>query len=70
MADISRILADQNINIEAIIQKEPASGSHKLPIVLLTKRIVEGAMDEAIAKIEQLDAVEGSVVRIRVENLG
>jgi len=70
MADISRILADQQINIEAIIQKEPASGSSKLPIVLLTKRIVEGAMDTAIAQIEKLRSVEGAVVRIRVESLG
>ena len=70
MADISRILADQKINIEAIIQKEPASGSRKLPVILLTKRIVEGAMDAAVAQIEKLDSVEGAVVRIRVENLG
>ena len=70
MADISRILADQEINIEAIIQKEPASGSSKLPIVLLTKRIVEGAMDAAVMQIEKLESVEGAVVRIRVESLG
>lgn len=70
MADISGILAAENISIEAIIQKEPASGSSKLPIVLLTKRIVEGAMDAAIRKIEQLPSTDGSVVKIRVETLG
>jgi len=69
MADITRILADESISIEAIVQKEPVDNSGKLPIVLLTKNIVEGSMNNAITKLESLDCVEGSVVRIRMESL-
>ena len=69
MADVSRILGDENISIEAIIQKEPESGSARVPVILLTRKIVEGAMDRAIAGIEALDSVEGKVTRIRVETL-
>ncbi len=70
MADISRLLGDEQISIEAIIQKEPTAGSTKVPVILLTRKIVEGAMDKAIAKIEDLPGVEGNVTRIRVESLG
>lgn len=70
MADISRILGDEDISIEAIIQKEPARDSVKVPIILLTGKIVEGAMVKAIANLEALATVEGSVTRIRVEGLG
>jgi len=70
MADISRILGDEDICIEAIIQKEPATDSVKVPIILLTGKIVEGAMVKAIANLEALATVEGSVTRIRVEGLG
>lgn len=70
MAEISQILGDQQISIEAIIQKEPTPGSTKVPIILLTRKIVEGAMNTAIAKIEALASVEGKVTRIRVESLG
>jgi len=69
MAEISRLLADEEISIEAIIQKEPAEGSNKVPIILLTRKIVEGAMNKAIAKLEALDSIEGRVTRIRMETL-
>jgi len=70
MADISRILADESISLEAIVQKEPVDHSGKLPIVLLTKKIIEGDMMSAIGKLESLGCVEGKVTRIRVEALG
>jgi len=69
MADISRLLADEEISIEAILQKEPAEGSNKVPIILLTRKIVEGAMNRAIVKLQALDSVEGKVTRIRMETL-
>ena len=70
MAKISRVLQDFDINIEAVIQKEPehhAAGS--VPIVLLTDTIQEQRLDQAIATIEALPEIEGAVVRIRVEEL-
>ena len=69
MADISRILADESISIEAIVQKEPVDNSGKVPIILLTKKISEGSMNDAIAKLESLSSIAGSITRIRMESL-
>lgn len=65
MAKISSILQDFDISIEAVIQKELHSKT--VPIIILTHKAVEKKLNEAIAKIESLDDVSGSVMRIRVE---
>ena len=69
MARIASILGEQGISIEAIQQKEPGEGETHVPLVMLTHRVLEGRMNEAIARIEALDSVEGHVVRIRMETL-
>jgi len=69
MARIASILGEEGISIEAIKQKEPSEGETHVPLVMLTHRIIEGQMNQAIARIEALDSVLGSVVRIRMENL-
>ena len=69
MARIASILGEQGISIEAIQQKEPGEGETHVPLVMLTHRVREGRMDEAIARIESLDSVAGRVVRIRMETL-
>ncbi len=70
LADITRILADRGISIEALIQKEPLPGKLDLPVIMLTHRVVEREMNRAIQAIEQLDSVAGPVHRIRMESLG
>ncbi|MDD5394225.1 MAG: homoserine dehydrogenase [Thiothrix sp.] len=70
LADVTRILGDRQISIEAFIQKEPTSGVDKVDIIMLTQRVREGNMNEAIAAIEALDTICSSVTRIRVEALG
>jgi len=69
MARIAGILGDAGISIEAIQQKEPAEGEVDISLILLTRRVVEGDMMQAIAQIEQLESVTGKVVFIRVEHL-
>jgi len=69
MARIASILGEEGISIEAIQQKEPEEGATQLPLVMLTHRVLEGKMNQAIAKIEALESVNGSVVRIRMEQL-
>jgi homoserine dehydrogenase len=66
---VTRILGEREISIEAILQKEPLHGEMTVPIILLTHRIREKQMNDAIAAIEQLDTVHGEVTRIRVETL-
>lgn len=69
LADVTRILGDRQISIEAFIQKEPTSGANKVDIIMLTQRVCEGNMNEAIAAIEALDSICSQVTRIRVETL-
>lgn len=69
MARIAGILGEHGISIEAIQQKEPAEGDTHVPLVMLTHRIREGRMDQAIAEIEAQGSVKGKVVRIRLEQL-
>ena len=69
LADITRILADSNISIDAMVQKEPAEGEEQATIILLTHITVEKNINAAIAKIEALDSVAGKMMRIRLEEL-
>ncbi len=69
LADITRILADRGISIDAMIQKEPSEGEDQTDIILLTHRTIEKNVDDAIAAIEALATVSGRVVRIRLEEL-
>ncbi|MDH5735388.1 MAG: homoserine dehydrogenase [Gammaproteobacteria bacterium] len=70
LADITRIFADQEISIEAVIQKEPQENQTCVPLILLTSVVVEKNMNAAIKQIESLDVIKGQVTRIRMEHLG
>ena len=69
LAAIAGILSEAGISIDAMQQKEPGDADDYVPLVMLTHNVREVAMNAAIAKIEGLDAVRGSVTRIRVEQL-
>jgi homoserine dehydrogenase len=69
LADITRILADQEISIDAMIQREPAEGEQQTDIIMLTHRVREKQVDAAIAQIEALPVVTGKIVRLRLEDL-
>ncbi|MDJ0871107.1 MAG: homoserine dehydrogenase [Gammaproteobacteria bacterium] len=69
LADVASILGDRGISIEAVVQKEPLPDVQFVPLILLTHRVSERQMNEAIARIEDLESITGSVKRIRVEHL-
>ncbi|MCG6872023.1 MAG: homoserine dehydrogenase [Gammaproteobacteria bacterium] len=69
LADVTRILGDAGISIEAILQKEPPPGKSIVPVIFITHRVREAAMNRAIASIEALAAITGPVIRIRLESL-
>ena len=69
MAQVAGIFADHDISIEAIQQKEPEEGENQVSLILLTHSVEERMMNQAIAKIQELDALAGEVVRIRMEHL-
>ena len=68
MADLTRVLADAGISIDAVLQKEPGDQVN-LDIILLTHQTREKNIIAAIDKIEKLPAVIGKVTRIRLETL-
>jgi homoserine dehydrogenase len=69
LADISRILADRNISIEAIQQQEPVEGQQHVPVIILTQRVIERSINEAINHMESLQSVKGPIIRLRMESL-
>jgi homoserine dehydrogenase len=68
LSDVTKILADSGISIEAVIQKEP-QGEADAVIIMITHKIREGEMFKAIDAIESLPSISGSVTRIRLEHL-
>src|SRR5450830_1355329 len=69
LADVTRILADSSISIDAMLQKEPLPGETQTDIIMLTHQTQERNIEAAIAKIEALSTVVGSVTKIRLEEL-
>lgn len=69
LAQVASILSERGINIESIMQKEAEEHDGLIPMILLTHRVHEQHMNEAIKALESLEDVVGAVVRIRVEHL-
>ena len=69
LAKVATILSERGINIESIMQKEAEEQDGLVPMILVTHRVVERNIDDAIAALEALDDISGNVVRIRVEQL-
>lgn len=70
LAEVTRIFADQNISIEAVLQKEQQDQQGCVPLIMLTHNVLESNMIKAIEKIEKLSTVAANIVRIRLETLG
>ena len=69
LADITRILADSDISINAMVQKEHAEEEDKVNIIMLTHTTIEKNIIAALDKIEKLPTMAGKIVRIRLEEL-
>lgn len=70
LAEVTKILGDRQISIEAFLQQEPKANEKQVTIIMLTHKVREGNMNEALKAIEQLDSICGEVTRIRMEALG
>ncbi len=69
LADVTRILADASISIDAMLQREAGEGETQTDLIILTHETKEKNVDAAIAAIESLPTVSGKVNRIRLEQL-
>lgn len=69
LADITRILADVDISIDAVLQRESEEGENKTDLIILTHQTPEGKMRDALAKMQSLSTVLAPIVSIRKEEL-
>ncbi len=68
LAEIARLLANEDISIASVIQKERHQGG-SVPIVIMTHQAKEKAMRRAIDNINKLPVVKASTQVIRVEEV-
>jgi len=68
MADITRLLGDQDISIESLIQRPPETGSTQVSVVIMTDRAPGAAIERATSAIAALDATDGSITMLRIES--
>ena len=69
LSEITKIMADSGISIEAIIQKEQPAGEDFVNVIILTNVTQEKILSGALKNIQQLNSVDGDVTFIRVEQL-
>jgi homoserine dehydrogenase len=69
LARITGILAERNISIDAVLQRESAEGEKQTDLIILTHDTREGEMNQAIAQMQALPTVLAPIVRIRKEEL-
>ena len=69
LAQVASIMSERGINIESIMQLEAEEQAGLVPMILVTHRVQEQLINEAVTELEKLDSISGAVVRIRVEQL-
>jgi len=69
LAKVTKILGENDISIEAIVQKVPHQHGAVVPIVILTHQVVEKSMNLALNSIADLEEIQPQITRIRVEYL-
>ncbi|CAB3720960.1 homoserine dehydrogenase [Trinickia soli] len=69
LADITRILADAGISIDALLQKESEqiADNGETDVVIITHDTLEKNVNAAIARIEALSTVVSNVTKLRIE---
>ncbi|AVS73555.1 homoserine dehydrogenase [Paracidovorax cattleyae] len=73
LAKVTGLLAGAGISIDAVLQREAdevgGEGATHTDLIILTHDTREGTMNEAIAQMQALPTVLGSIVRVRKEEL-
>ena len=69
LSRITTILAEHEISIDAVLQRESAEGESQTDLIILTHDTLEGRMSEALAKMQALTTVLAPIVKLRKEEL-
>ncbi len=73
LAKLTSLLADANISIDAVLQREAdqvsQAGENQTDVIILTHDTVEGKMNEVLAQMQALPTVMAPITKIRKEEL-
>jgi homoserine dehydrogenase len=69
LSRITTILAENDISIDAVLQRESAEGEKQTDLIILTHDTVEGRMNKALAQMQALETVLAPIVKLRKEEL-
>ena len=69
LAKVTGILAESDISIDAVLQREAGEGENQTDLIILTHDCVESRMGAALAQMQSLPTVLGPITRIRKEEL-
>jgi homoserine dehydrogenase len=69
LSRITTILAEHDISIDAMLQRESAEGEKQTDLIILTHDTVEGRMRQALARMQALSTVLAPIVALRKEEL-
>ncbi|MGB7183352.1 MAG: homoserine dehydrogenase [Burkholderiaceae bacterium] len=69
LADVTRLMADAGISLDAVLQRETDPVVRQADIILLTHRTIEKQLNQAQKNIQALKTVVSDIVRIRMEGL-
>jgi homoserine dehydrogenase len=69
LSRITTILAERDISIDAVLQRESAEGEKSTDLIILTHDTVEGRMRAALVKMQAQPTVLAPIVSIRKEEL-
>jgi homoserine dehydrogenase len=73
LAKLTSLLADANISIDAVLQREAdqvsQAGENQTDVIILTHDTVEGKMNEVLVQMQALPTVMAPITKIRKEEL-
>jgi homoserine dehydrogenase len=69
LANITRILAEGDVSIDAVLQRESADGENQTDLIILTHETQEGALRAALVQMQALPTVLAPIVSLRKEEL-
>lgn len=69
LSRITTILAEHQISIDAVLQRESAEGESQTDLIILTHDTQEGRMTKALQQMQALETVLAPIVALRKEEL-
>ncbi|MDT9000406.1 homoserine dehydrogenase [Paucibacter sp. APW11] len=69
LSRITTILAENDISIDAVLQRESNEGERQTDLIILTHQTLEGSMNKALTQMQGLPTVLAPIVRLRKEEL-